>query len=214
LFLIIKLSFISVEIGDVGMKTSAPLAAKEGNPRSAAEMSDEVLVSGIAKGDHNAMRLLFARHRGFVFKFALRMGSSDATAEDVVSDVFLEVWRRAAAGYGARSSVSTWLLGIARFKCLSERRSRKECAWDAARAENILDIADDPETALQHKESSRALQKGLARLSSKHGQVVDLLYYRDKSIKEVADIVGVSIPTVKTRVFYARKRLSEVVNAA
>jgi RNA polymerase sigma-70 factor, ECF subfamily len=176
--------------------------------------SDEDLIRGIANGDHKAMRLLFGRYRGFVFKFTRRMTSNDETAEDVVSDVFLEVWRRAAAGYDARSSVSTWLLGIARFKCLSELRSRKEDAWDAGRAERIEDLSDNPETALQHKEISEAIQLGLAQLSPKHGQVVDLLYYRGKSMKEVAEIVGISIPTVKTRIFYARKKLSAAVRAA
>jgi RNA polymerase sigma-70 factor, ECF subfamily len=194
------------------MKARAPLPIRSLNCQL--EKSDEDLIRAIAKRDDNAMQLLFGRYRNFVFKFTRRMAANDAMADDVVSDVFLAVWRRAATSYDGRSTVATWLLGIARFKYLSEVRGRKEEAWDAGLAERMEDTADDPETALQHKETTEAVQQSLAKLSPKHGQVVELLYYRGKSMKEVAAIVGVSIPTIKTRVFYARRKLSESVRAA
>jgi RNA polymerase sigma-70 factor, ECF subfamily len=87
--------------------------------------TDETLIERIAKADHLAMRTLFARHQTRVYRFVLRLVRNEATAEDVLSDVFLDVWRTASQ-FQARSAVSTWLLAIARFKALSVMRRRIE----------------------------------------------------------------------------------------
>src|SRR5216684_1860854 len=83
--------------------------------------SDEALIGRIAGGDQLAMRTLFARHRVPLYRWLLRLVRDEALAEDLLSDVFLDVWRQAAA-FEARSSVSTWLMAIARYKALSARR--------------------------------------------------------------------------------------------
>src|SRR6266404_2113459 len=92
--------------------------------------SDETLIRRIAGGDQLAMRTLFARHRVPIYRWLLRIVHDETLAEDVLSDVFLDVWRQAAAFEG-RSSVSTWLLAIARHKALSARRGRSDAELDA-----------------------------------------------------------------------------------
>ena len=67
---------------------------------------------------------------------------------------------------------------------------------------------------LQKKDRAAQLRQSLASLSPEHGEVIDLVYYHDKSVKEVAEIVGVAEATVKTRMFYARRKLAEMVAAA
>ena len=89
--------------------------------------SDEILVEEIAAGSKPAMHALFARHRTYVFRWLLRFVSSETFAEDLLSEVFLDVWRHANR-FQHRSSVSTWLLAIARHKALSARRRRTEGA--------------------------------------------------------------------------------------
>ena len=175
--------------------------------------SDETLIGRIAGGDQLAMRTLFARHRVPVYRWLLRIVRDKTLAEDLVSDVFLDVWRQATSFKG-RASVSTWLLAIARYKALSARRRRIDAELDARTASTIADPADDPETALQKKKRSELLRDSLAQLSPEHGEVVDLVYYHGKSVKEVADIVGIAEATVKTRMFYARKQLAELVGPA
>jgi RNA polymerase sigma-70 factor, ECF subfamily len=69
----------------------------------------------------------------------------------------------------------------------------------------------DPEVALQKKTRAELLRHSLARLSPEHGEVIDLVYFHGKSVKEVAEIVGIAEATVKTRMFYARKKLAELV---
>ena len=172
--------------------------------------SDEVLISRIAGGDRLAMQVLYARHHVRVYRFVLRLVRNEATAEDLISEVFLDIWRQAGKFEG-RSAASTWMLSIARFKALSALRRRPEEELDDETAERIEDHADDPETALAKKDTGAALRQCLTRLSAEHREIIDLVYYHEKSVEEVAEIVGIPEATVKTRVFYARKKLSELL---
>jgi RNA polymerase sigma-70 factor (ECF subfamily) len=174
---------------------------------------DEVLIQRIASGDRLAMQVLFARHHVRIYRFVLRQVRNETVAEDMISEVFLEVWRQAGKFEG-RSAVSTWLLAIARFKALSEIRRRREEWLDEEVAEAIEDHADNPEVAVQKKDKSEALRKCLSALSAEHREVIDLVYYHEKSVEEVAEIVGIPENTVKTRMFYARKKLGELLKAA
>jgi RNA polymerase sigma-70 factor (ECF subfamily) len=156
--------------------------------------------------------VLFARHHVRVYRFVLRLVRNEATAEDLISEVFLDVWRQAGKFEG-RAAVSTWLLGIARFKALSVLRKRPEQELDEETAERIEDHADDPEVALAKKDKGAALRECLTALSPEHREIVDLVYYHEKSVEEVAQIVGIPEATVKTRMFYARKKLSELLKS-
>jgi RNA polymerase sigma-70 factor, ECF subfamily len=173
--------------------------------------SDEILVERIAAGNKLAMQALFARHRTSVYRWLLRFVSNETLAEDLLSEVFLGVWRQAAR-FECRSSVSTWLLSIARHKALSARRHRTEAELDEKIEATVADPADDPEVALQEKNRDALLRRALTRLSPEHRQVIDLVYYHEKSVDEVAQIIDVPPATVKTRMFYARKKLAELVN--
>ena len=175
--------------------------------------SDEELVRRIAGGDKLAMQVLFTRHHVRVYRFALRFVRNPTVAEDVISEVFLDVWRQAGKFEG-RSAVSTWLLAIARFKALSALRRRTEQELDDEMAETIEDTADNPEVDLQKKDKGSVLRDCLTKLSAEHREVVDLVYYHEKSVEEVAQIVGIPEATVKTRMFYARKKLGELLKAA
>jgi RNA polymerase sigma-70 factor (ECF subfamily) len=174
--------------------------------------SDEVLIGRIANGDRLAMQVLFARHHVRVYRFALRLVRNEATAEDLISEVFLDVWRQAGKFEG-RSAVSTWLLAITRFKALSVLRRKPEEELDEATAEAIEDTSDTPEVALEKKEKGEGLRKCMEALSAEHREIIDLVYYHEKSVEEVAEIVGIPEATVKTRMFYARKRLAELLKA-
>jgi RNA polymerase sigma-70 factor (ECF subfamily) len=175
--------------------------------------SDEVLIGRIAQGDRLAMQVLFARHHVRVYRFVLRLVRNEASAEDLISEVFLDVWRQADRFEG-RSAVSTWLLAIARFKALSSMRRKPDEELDDEAAGAIEDASDTPEVSLQKKDKGAVLRSCLEQLSREHREVIDLVYYHEKSVEEVAEIVGIPEATVKTRVFYARKKLSELLKAA
>jgi RNA polymerase sigma-70 factor (ECF subfamily) len=174
--------------------------------------SDEILVEQIAAGSKPAMQALFARHRTYVYRWLLRFVSHETLAEDLLSEVFLDVWRQAGR-FQRRSSVSTWLLAIARHKALSARRRRTEGAeLDEKIEATIADPANNPELALEEKDRGELVRRALMRLSLEHREVIDLVYYHEKSVDEVAHILDVPPATVKTRMFYARKKLAKLVN--
>ncbi|MBN8966038.1 MAG: sigma-70 family RNA polymerase sigma factor [Rhizobiales bacterium] len=142
----------------------------------------------------------------------LRLVRNEATAEDLISEVFLDVWRQAGKFEG-RSAVSTWLLAIARFKALSVLRRKPEQELDDEVAAAIEDGSDTPDVTLQKKDKGDGIRKCLGRLSAEHREIIDLVYYHEKSVEEVAGIVGIPEATVKTRMFYARKKLAELLKA-
>jgi RNA polymerase sigma-70 factor (ECF subfamily) len=175
--------------------------------------SDGALIEAIAAGDRHAMALLFGRHNVRVYRFSLRITGNAAAAEDIVSDVFLEVWRHAGRFKGD-SQVSTWLLAIARNKSLSAMRRRVDEPLDDDAAAMIEDPADDQEATIQSKDRRAIIQRCLSQLSTAHREVIELVYYHEKSIEEVAQIVKAPASTVKTRMFYARRRIEELLDAA
>jgi RNA polymerase sigma-70 factor (ECF subfamily) len=187
--------------------------ARDGAPAAVPAAGDEALIARIAAGDKLAMRALFARHHLRIYRFALRLVRDQQLAEDLVSEVFLEVWRHAGK-FEARSAAATWLLSIARHKALSRLRRRSDARLDDATAAAIADTADDPEVTIRKKQQGQILRDCLARLSPDHREIVDLVYYQGMAIGEVAGIVGIPESTVKTRMFHARKRLSVLLAAA
>jgi RNA polymerase sigma-70 factor (ECF subfamily) len=171
---------------------------------------DVILVNRIAAGDKLAMQALFARYRTSIYRWLLRFVGSEALAEDLLSDVFLDVWRQADRFEG-RSSVSTWLMSIARYKALSARRVRTEDELTQEMESAVADSSDDPEAALQEKDRGELLRQALTHLWREHREIIDLVYYHERSITECAEIVGIPAATVKTRMFYAHRKLAELV---
>jgi RNA polymerase sigma-70 factor, ECF subfamily len=189
---------------------SAAAAVSAIAARAGDTSSDAILVNRIAAGDKLAMHALFARYRTSIYRWLLRFVASEALAEDLLSDVFLDVWRQADRFEG-RSSVSTWLMSIARYKALSARRVRTEDELTQEIEAAIPDPSDDPEAALQEKDRGELLRQALTHLSREHREIIDLVYYHERSIAECAEIVGIPAATAKTRMFYARRKLAELV---
>jgi RNA polymerase sigma-70 factor (ECF subfamily) len=162
--------------------------------------SDENLIRAIAAGSQAAMRTLYARHHLRVYHFIVRLGSDTDRAEDLVSEVFLSVWRQAGT-FENRSQVSTWILSIARFKALTALGQRREPQLDEDAIKTVADDADTPEQTVLHTD----------RRAQLHREVIDLVYYHDKSIEEVAKVLHLPKNTVKRRMFYARKHLARLL---
>jgi RNA polymerase sigma-70 factor (ECF subfamily) len=118
-------------------------------------------------------------------------------------------WSKAGSFEG-RSHVSTWLLAIARFKALSSLNRKREVLGDEPAMELVEDTADTPEEIVLKDDRTSQLRCCLAQLSREHREVIDLVYYHEKSIEEVAEIIQVPKNTIKTRLFYARKRLAQL----
>jgi RNA polymerase sigma-70 factor (ECF subfamily) len=174
------------------------------------DTSDEALIRAIADGDKRAMHVLYVRHNVRVYRFVLRMTGREALAEDITSEVFLEVWRQADRFQG-RSQASTWLLGIARYKAISAIRRRQDGELNEESLALIEDPADNPEEFLEKSDRSALVRKCLAKLSPAHREIIDLVYYHEKSVADAAAIIDIPQATVKTRMFYARAQLAHLI---
>ena len=174
--------------------------------------SDELLLQSIADGGRAAMHILYSRHNVRVYRFILRIVRDTSVAEDLVSQVFLDVWRTASQFEG-RSQVSTWLLSIARFKALTAMRQRRHEDIDQEDVLEIADQADTPEASL-NSNTSEILRACVAKLSPAHREIINLVYYHEKSVEEAGAIIGIPQSTVKTRMFYARKQLADLLKGA
>jgi RNA polymerase sigma-70 factor (ECF subfamily) len=185
----------------------------EFNIATQSEASDEVLIRSMADGDKRAFKALYARHHVRVFRFVLRFAGNESIAEEVVNEVFLEAWRHA-QDFKGTSQVGTWLLSIARFKTISERRRRSESQLDESVAAAIEDPSDTPAASMEKHERSDILGECLAKLTPIHREVINLIYYQGKKIEEVAQSVGAPISTIKTRMHYARNRMADLLAEA
>jgi len=172
---------------------------------------DEELLERIRERDSAALRVLFQRYRGRVFHFVLRRLGDPSLAEEVVADVFFEVWRSAHRFRGA-SRPSTWIYGIAHFKAASAHRDRSRQKRASVRATNVEllhrvpDERDDG-ARLTAREELDLVRRVLAGLPEEQRQVIELAVIEGLPYEEVAARLGVAEGTVKTRVSRARARL-------
>jgi RNA polymerase sigma-70 factor (ECF subfamily) len=185
-----------------------------GKPAAAAhrDASDDVLIAKVAQGNRLAMQLLFVRHYARVYRFLLRtLGSLDA-AEDISTEAFLALWQQAGR-FRRGSSVSAWLLGIARSKALREIPAGGRGKSAQAEERKAEQPAEGPEFAHTSKRRREIVRNCLCRLSREHREIVDLVYYHHKSIREVAQILGIPKHSVKARMLHASQKLSQLIQA-
>jgi RNA polymerase sigma factor (sigma-70 family) len=131
--------------------------------------------------------------------------------EEVLDDTMFAVWRKAAT-FNGTSQVSTWIFAIA------YRMALKALKRDRARTQRLLDdvepdSAPSPEAALIEGQFRSRIKRLLADLSPEQRAVVELTYYHGCAYKEIAEIVGCPVDTVKTRMFHARRKLRAVLIA-
>ena len=183
-------------------------------PPAHADGPEAKLIAAIAGGDATAVKRLYGLTHVRIYRYLVRQLRNEAIAEEVMNEVYLAVWQNAAR-YEARSAPMTWMLSIAHNKAISTLRKRHETTGiDQAVAEQIEDDSDTPEVISQKHDKAQVIRACVDRLGPEHKSVMDLVYYQERSVAEVAEILGIPEATVKTRMFYARKKLSELLIAA
>ena len=170
------------------------------------------LISRIAAGDAAAMHVFYTRHYDNVYRLAYRILRGKDAAEDITGDVFLEVWRNAGR-FERQSEVSTWLFAVARNKSIDALRRSVTDTLDEDAMLLIKDEADDPDTLIRNQQRDSVLRKCLKHLSPAQRAVVELVYFHDQTTGEAARIAGIAHGTVKTRLFYAREQLMQLLGA-
>jgi RNA polymerase sigma-70 factor (ECF subfamily) len=185
-------------------------ARSKSNVCSSVPLSDDALVKAVAAGNRSAMCTLYDRHNMRLYRFIFRIVPDAGRAKELVSEVFIDVWNQADRFEG-RSQVSTWILSIAHFK--AARHRRRDAELDETALERLPDSSENPEQAVLNKDCSAQVRACLAQMSRNHREIIDLVYYQDKSVEEAAKITHMPKNTVKTRIYYARKILGRLLSA-
>jgi RNA polymerase sigma-70 factor (ECF subfamily) len=177
---------------------------------------DAELLAAARGGDRRALEELLARHQRRVFRFGLRMCNDEERAKDVLQETLLAAARGIREFRGA-ASVSTWLYTIARSFCIKSRRASKfapeqvESLDAAPEARRVADAARGPEEATAAAQLDAALRAAIASLEPMYREALVLRDVEGLPAAEVAEILGVSVEAVKSRLHRARLAVRERV---
>ena len=173
---------------------------------------DTLLLNKIAEGDREAFTTLYLSYQPRLIKFCSRILKNDvALAADIVDEAMIEVWK-SAGSFAGRSLPSTWIHSITRFRLIGYLRKNKEVFLDDDSIDkNLEDGSLLPEENALLSERNENIVHCLKKLSDKHREVIEMVYFRELSVRNIAEMLQISENTVKTRMFYARNKLKEIL---
>jgi RNA polymerase sigma-70 factor, ECF subfamily len=189
----------------------APLRRPGALPVDAVELA---LVERLAARDEAALEALYERHAGIVLGLLSRILGAGGQAEEVLQEVFLQVWRDAPGYRAERSSPRSWILMIARSRALDRLKSdqarvrREEAVGGPTAASAVLPLA---ERRLLRGETCRQVRAAIGTLSAEQRQAVELAFFEGLTHTEIAARLGAPLGTVKSRILLGLRRLRKVL---
>jgi len=186
-------------------------------PSEVTRLADEDLLTLVERGDAEAFEVLYERHSRVAFSLAFRMLGDRQSAEDLMQDAFLAVWRGAAGYSPTRGSVRNWILsilhnrGVDRLRTLGAMSRRQEALQQAH-----LGREDDPDAAALGigRALAGSVREELAGLPTEQFDVLKLAYYGGFTHQEIAQMLGLPLGTVKSRMRLGLERLRRGLGAA
>jgi RNA polymerase sigma-70 factor (ECF subfamily) len=181
------------------------------NPEQA-QISDAELLRRIADGDEEALASLYDRYKAILFSLILRILHSRSEAEDILQDVFIQVWNKAANFDEARGRPFTWLATLSRSRAIDRLRqlgSRERTATEASR--EATDILVDAEEDAIKSEQSAVVREALSQLPEEQRRTLLLAYFDGLTQTEIAEKLQTPLGTVKTRMRSGMIKLRELL---
>ena len=189
------------------------------DPKSPARSQDDAedvrLMRSVATGDTNAFESLIERHQALVAGTVARMLGSNADVEDIAQQVFIRVWK-SAGRYVARAKFTTWLLKITRNLVFNEMRRTKRHPHLPVQIDpesEEIPLKDEqtttPDATLLQGELQEAIENAITLLPDTQRMALVLRRYEELSYEEIADVLDLSVPAVKSLLFRARTELRE-----
>ncbi len=183
---------------------------------SAGRDGEAALVARMASGDSGrALEEFYSRFSGIVMAVLVRILGSRADAEELLHDVFVELWRRAPQYERERAAVSTWVVTVARSRALDALRARRRRRIDQQVATEDLNLPapreEGPDERALAGQRSRAVREALGLLGADQRQALELAYFGGLSHSEIAAQLELPIGTVKSRILAAMKVLREAM---
>jgi RNA polymerase sigma-70 factor (ECF subfamily) len=176
------------------------------SPISTDTNDDRELLARTGAGDRQALTELYIRYRGAVFAYLLRLTPDQHLAEDLLQETFVAVWK-SAASFAGRSTVKTWLIGVAHRQAHNVLRRRAESLADEAELAQLAAADPEPENAALEQARREELLAAIAQLSLAHRETLALAFGQEMPAAEIAEALGVPIGTVRSRLRDAKRLL-------
>jgi RNA polymerase sigma-70 factor (ECF subfamily) len=182
-------------------------------------LTDEALVGSAQQGELEAFEELVARHRDKIYTRALSLVRNEDEAIDLSQEAWVKAWQRLRQFHG-ESSFPTWLTRIAINLCLDHLRRQKrrptesieQLGDEVGGVERLMPpVVVKPSQGLEQQELRERIDRAMAQLSNEHRTVLVLHEFEQMEYKKIAQVMGCSIGTVMSRLFYARRRLATLL---
>lgn len=173
---------------------------------------DRRLLGRIASGDRDALPELYSRFGGTLFRYLLQLTNERGLAEEVLQDTLVGVWK-SAGSFEGRSSVQTWLIGIARRQAHNSLRRRSLPRADVEELDDVASSGSDPEDAAIAQAERDEIAAAIRWLTPAHREVLTLTFVDGLSYGEIAAIAGVPEGTIKSRLSNAKRNLRVLLEA-
>jgi RNA polymerase sigma-70 factor (ECF subfamily) len=174
--------------------------------------SDDDLLRSVAAGDAAALERLYERHAGALFGYLHRLAGDRMTAEEILQDTMLAIWRSAGSFQG-RAKVTTWLFGVARRQAHNRLRGRFDPEPAAADLPDPPDRAAGPEELAIAAAGGTPVAAAIDLLPAHHRDVIALVFVAGLPLADVAEVLAIPVGTVKSRLFHARAAVAAALTA-
>lgn len=175
-------------------------------------IDDRLIIQRIARGDREALAELYARYQQPLFRYLLQLTPDYGLAEEILQDTFVAVWKSARTFEG-RSSVQTWLISIARRQAHNTLRRRKLLTVDEAELEELAATEPEPEDFALASVVRDELAAAFQQLAPLHREMIVLIFIEELSYPEVANVLGIPVGTVKSRLSNAKRMLRRLLDS-
>ncbi|MEO8274626.1 MAG: sigma-70 family RNA polymerase sigma factor [Thermoanaerobaculia bacterium] len=192
------------------------MAIDSGSPTPIRSSDDLALVKRVVDRRQEALAELYDRYSPLLLAVARRIVGNPSDAEEVLQETFFQAWNQAERYDSGRSSVSTWLVLIARSRALDrlrQRQSRERTAIAAEAEPKAPDASARFDETVLTQERRKRVQKSMADLPSEQREVLSLAFFEGLSQTEIAERTGTPLGTVKTRALLAMKKLRRDLRA-
>lgn len=186
--------------------------AQRGQGGETGEVDEVALMGGVAAARMDAFKALYLLYQPRLARFLQRMLRQPALVEEVLDDTMMVVWRRAHT-FLPTAKVSTWIFGIAYRQALKALRQAGDPPHEGCDEDERPDESADPGEVVLRQQRRDRIGQALEALSVEQRAVVEMTYFLGYSCRDVAEVMGCPVDTVKTRMFYARKRLRGLLGA-
>ncbi len=175
--------------------------------------SDQHLIKRLKQGDKQALRSLIEQYKHMVYTLALRIVKNEEEAEEVSQDTFLKIYQ-SIGSFKGDAKLSTWIYRIAYHRSLDYVKKNKRklqtthLEWEQVTNIQLAEMTWDH---LENLERRQLIQTALGHLPGEDGVILSLFYFESLSLKEIAEVLNITINTVKVRLHRSRKRLASIL---